>query len=95
MLAPAFMTRQHEIAVVKTVAQQREGIDALTTAITDVLQLGATNERRSWLLAEKAWHLIQQQRMKNLSKAQLKQAIAESLHSEFNLYQFVRQYVQA
>jgi LAO/AO transport system kinase len=95
MLAPAFMTRQHEIAVVKTVAQQREGIDALTTAITDVLLLGATNERRSWLLAEKAWHLIQQQRMKNLSKAQLKQAIAESLHSEFNLYQFVRQYVQA
>lgn len=95
MLAPAFMTRQHEIAVVKTVAQQREGIDALTTAITDVLLLGATNERRSWLLAEKAWHLIQQQRMKNLSKAQLKTAIAESLHSEFNLYQFVRQYVQA
>ena len=95
MLAPAFMTRQHEIAVVKTVAQQREGIDALTTAITDVLLLGATNERRSWLLAEKAWHLIQQQRMKNLSKAQLKQAIAESLHSDFNLYQFVRQFVQA
>jgi len=95
MLAPAFMTRQHEIAVVKTIAQQREGIDALTIAITNVLQLGATNERRSWLLAEKAWHLIQQQRMKNLSKAQLKQAIAESLHSEFNLYQFVRQYVQA
>lgn len=95
MLAPAFMTRQHEIAVVKTIAHHREGIDALANAITQVLQLGAANERRSWLLAEKAWHLIQQQRMKDLSKAQLKQAITESLQSDFNLYQFVRQYVQA
>lgn len=95
MLAPAFMTRQHEIAVVKTVAQQREGMDVLSEAITLVLQHNSANERRSWLLAEKAWHLIQQQRMKNISKAQLKQAIAESLHSHFNLYQFVRQFVQA
>lgn len=95
MLAPAFMTRQHEIAVVKTIAHHREGIDALADAITQVLQLGTANERRSWLLAEKAWHLIQQQRMKDLSKAQLKQAITESLHNDFNLYQFVRQYVQA
>lgn len=91
MMAPAFMKMNHEIAIIKTVAQNREGIDAVSHAITKVLAMGHTSERRSWLMAEKAWQLIQQQKMKPLTKHFLRQQIAAQPANQFNLYRFVKQ----
>jgi LAO/AO transport system kinase len=91
MLAPAFQKTPHEIQVVKTIAQRQEGIDALSEAINKVLIHTTYNERRSWLLAEKAWHLIQQKRMKPLSKDLIRKKIAAIDDNAFNLYRFVKE----
>ena len=86
MLAPAFQHHPHEIAVVKTVAAQKEGITALKAQI-ELLSGIPSKERKSWLLAEKAYQLIKNRRMKNVDKAALKAAIEKN--TNVNLYQFV------
>lgn len=93
MLAPAFHTKQHEIAIIKTIALQKQGIDELFNAIQQQTK-GMKNEKRFWLLAERAYHIIQQQRMKGVDKKQLKAMIeAAMLNNEpFNLYAFTQQY---
>jgi len=77
-------------AVVKTVATEKKGIKELWQQIDEYIQLQLTNERRSWLLAEKAYFLLQQQRMKDVNKQLLKLQIeTEMTKGHFNLYQFV------
>jgi LAO/AO transport system kinase len=99
MMAPAFATKKHEIAIVKTEAHHQKGIDTLGMAIAQHLQdTGYANERRYWLLAEKAWHLIQAHRMQNLNKQQLMQDIKsywESPGHEPNLYRYLAPYLEA
>jgi len=51
----------------------------------------AHNEKHDWLMAEKAYYLIQQKKMTGINKAELKQKIAESGNA-FNLYQFIKKY---
>ncbi|MDQ3683565.1 MAG: methylmalonyl Co-A mutase-associated GTPase MeaB [Bacteroidota bacterium] len=93
MLAPAFHSHQHEVAIVKTIASQQKGIDELFQKIIEYQQQNATNDKRYWLLAEKAFYLIQQKRMSDISKLQLKNEIAkEVLSSDFNLYLFLEKY---
>ena len=76
------------IPVIKTVADKAEGINQLLTAIKE--QPYSENERKLFLLSEKAWKLIQHKRMSDVSKAELKQRIAQaSIQSDFNLYRFV------
>ncbi len=89
MLAPAFQNHVHEVAIVKTIAMKRQGINELIEKIQ--LQLGhtATSDRRYWLLAEKAHHLIQLKRMRDVSKKQLKYEIEHLSGTFFNLYAFV------
>jgi LAO/AO transport system kinase len=94
MLAPAFQKANHEIQVVKTNAQKQEGIAELSDAIEQVLQQHETNQRRSWLLAEKAWHIIQQKRMKDINKSSLKKAMDKAAEKDFNVYQFVKQFLK-
>jgi LAO/AO transport system kinase len=90
MLAPAFQHSQNEIAVIKTIALQKEGIKELLEKIMLHQQLIQTTDRKYWLLAEKAYHLIQQKRMKDIDKKQLKNAL-ETNH-ENNLYRFIQQF---
>lgn len=90
MLAPAFHKKQQEIPVVKTIAQHREGIDGLATAIDTVLAQHQQNDRHLWLLTEKLWHLLQQQRMRHLSKQALKEQIAAA-GSHVNIYSMLQQ----
>lgn len=94
MLAPAFHKTKHEIQVVKTNAQKQEGIATLSDAIAQVLLQHETNERQNWLLAEKAWHIIQQKRMKGINKSSLKVAIDKAAEKDFNVYQFVKQFLK-
>lgn len=92
MLAPAFSHHKKEVPILKTVASQQTGIKALFEKINALYQKEMT-DRKAWLLTEKAWHLIQEKRMKDLSKEKLKQEMVKALHdSDFNLYAFIRQY---
>ncbi len=90
MLAPAFHRSTAEIAIVKTVASQKEGIKELFEKILAHQQLVQTTDRKYWLLAEKAYHLIQQHRMADINKTELKKQVQEMQDS--NLYQFIRRY---
>ena len=93
MLAPAFSRQTEEVPIVKTEAATGIGVAELYQKIVAHQQLEATNSKRVWLLAERAWHLIQQQRMKGLSKEGLAQELSAVYAKEgFNLYQFVQQH---
>lgn len=92
MLAPAFSNHQLEVPVIKTVAATGEGIEALATEVVRHQQAAQSNGRRTWLLAEKAWQLIQHSRMKDISKKGLAEAIAEEPEEGFNLYLFVQKF---
>ncbi|RXK60975.1 methylmalonyl Co-A mutase-associated GTPase MeaB [Lacibacter luteus] len=94
MLAPAFTTHEQEIHVVKTIATEQNGAAELLEKIELLLQHQHSNERRSWLLAEKAYYLIQQQRMKDVQKKAMKLQIEEEMKkSDFNLYKFIHNYL--
>lgn len=90
MLAPAFHQHQFEIPIIKTVAATGKGVADLYQAIVQHNNHPLTNDKKAWLLAERAYYLIQQKRMRGISKGELKTAIEGQLHkSRFNLYQFV------
>ena len=90
MLAPTFSSHVNEVEIIKTSATQNTGISGLFNAINKHLQYEKNNDKKYYLLTEKVWHLLQQKRMKDLSKqnimAQLKKAEAEK---DFNLYRFI------
>ena len=90
MLAPAFSKHYNEVPVVKTVASQKEGIAELADIVFHQLQKAHLSDKRFWLLAERAYHLILQKRMKDVDKEVLKKEI-EKLYPKgnFNLYQLV------
>lgn len=90
MLAPAFSKHYNEVPVVKTVASLKTGIQELLAVILHELQKSHLSDKRFWLLAERAYFLIQQKRLKGVDKAALKKEI-EALYpiGNFNLYRFV------
>lgn len=91
MLAPAFHKKDVPVPVLKTIASKREGIMELYMAILEQLKLMRFNDKRTWLLAEKAFYLIQQKRMKNIYKSQLKTDI-EQAGEAFNLYRYIQKF---
>jgi LAO/AO transport system kinase len=90
MLAPAFSNHSTPVPIIKTIAAQRNGVEELLHAITN-LQHQTINHKRSWLLAEKAFHLIEKKRMQDVNKEDLKNKIAAEGNA-FNLYQFIKKY---
>lgn len=91
MLAPSFKEERFEKPVIKTTATEKKGIDELWQRLNEHLTSQHFNRRKSWLLAEKAHTLIQQKRMKDISKQTLKMEIEEELKkNHFNLYQFIK-----
>lgn len=94
MLAPAFNNQQHEIKVIKTIASQKSGIAELYASIEEYLNRKERNTKKTWLLAEKAYLLIQQHKMKYLAKEKLKEALEQNItEGNFNLYRFIRKYL--
>lgn len=91
MLAPAFSRRTEEVPVVKTIASKKEGIDELYDLLLEKVAKQQINSRHFWLLAEKAYYLIQQKRMAGIDKADLKKKIEDS-GNDFNLYTFISKY---
>jgi len=86
MLAPAFHHKLKEIAIVKTIASQKKGTLELLNAIEHHHQTEAP-ERKYWLLAEKAFHLIQEKKMRGINKADLFKTIKEGRVT--NIYSFI------
>lgn len=104
MLAPAFHHQQKEIKIIKTVATKKEGIEEIIDEInkTQTSQYPKTkdqgsihkNNKRSWLLTEKAYQLIQQNRMSDISKLAIKTEIEiAATNKDFNLYQYIKKYI--
>lgn len=91
MLAPAFHNHSMPVPVIKTIASQKEGIATLLKTITDSFSQLKDNKKRSWLLAEKAFQLIQRKKMMVIDKSMLKQKIEEA-GKDFNLYSFIKDY---
>ena len=90
MLAPAFRSHYQEVPVVKTVAATREGIQQLMNVLVHQLQKSHLTDKRFWLLAERAYFLVQQKRMKDVNKEVLKNEIEAIFpKGNFNLYKFV------
>lgn len=93
MLAPAFQHTLTEIPVIKTIATTKTGVQELVNAIEQQQTVIHHSERKDWLLTERAWKLIQQQRMKDIDKQQLKEKIASLRKQEiFNLFSFIKSY---
>ena len=90
MLAPAFRKHYHEVPVIKTVATEKKNIEELFELIMHQLQKSHLTDKYFWLLAERAFYLIEQKRMKDVDKAQLKKEIEISYQKgNFNLYSFI------
>lgn len=93
MMAPAYRPAAQRVPVIKTVASVNQGIEELMEKIMQHEQAVQHSDRKLYLLAERAYHLIQSQRMRDVNKQALKDKIAALVDREdFNLYQFVRQY---
>lgn len=90
MLAPAFSNHYNEVPVLKTTASQKEGTKELLDVILHQLQKAHLTDKKFWLLAERAFYLIEQKRMKDIDKAVLKKEIeAAWSKGNFNLYKFI------
>lgn len=83
-----------EIPVVKCIATSGEGIEELIAAISmHHAKVHVSNDRQLHLLADKAFWLIQQKRMKDVSRSFLEKRLAsEKLRPDFNLYRFVEEF---
>ena len=79
------------VPVVKTSAVNRDGVDALEKLIEKHTGSGVANEKKIFLLAEKAFRLLQRERMRGTSKKEIQEAIVKHVHDpDFNLYRFVK-----
>lgn len=90
MQSPVFRREGRNIPIVKTIAVQKQGIEELVRLIGEDQQRPDTSGRRYRLLAERAWLLLQQQKMKGVNKRELAEKIeAATKEGPFNLYRFV------
>lgn len=90
IVAPAHNDSGWDLPVLETVASQKKGITALAAAIAMHQMVQQAPVRKAWLLAERAYQIIQQKRMRDIDKAQLKMEIAKAMEKgDFNLFAFV------
>ncbi|MEO7801273.1 MAG: methylmalonyl Co-A mutase-associated GTPase MeaB [Ginsengibacter sp.] len=88
-LSPSLHHKKEYLTIVKTIAIQKEGIDDLREAIKSKLSnLSATDGTK--FLAEKAYRLISNKRMKDVDITELEQKLREDQSS--NLYRFIKMY---
>ena len=91
MLAPSFTKNAREVRIIKTTATEKKGIPELYEAIKN--NLPQNEEKRLYLLTEKAWQLLTQKKMKGVDKMKLRQSIEAGINDDnFNLYSFIENY---
>lgn len=82
------------VPVLKVSAIRKEGIEELIELIIKHRQSIDFNEKKIYLLCEKAYHLIQKSRMKDIHKQELLEALKLAFSvPDFNLYLFANQYL--
>ncbi len=92
MLAPVYHHSQKEIPVLKTIALQKEGIHELYTIIS-AWDFKNTDEQKLDLMTDKIWSIIQNKKMKEISRENLKNKLAEAMSGvDFNMYHFAEKY---
>lgn len=80
--------------ILKTVATKNEGAEKLYETILAHQEEAITNSRKAFLFSEKAWRLIQQARMKDIDRENLRKQVAEEINSgKFQLYSFVAYFI--
>ena len=83
---------RREPAIVQTIASEKKGIDELAEKIIHHQQQKNPIHKIN-TLAEKAYQLIIQKKMKNIDKKELLKNIQQAIHKPaFNLYKFVSAY---
>jgi LAO/AO transport system kinase len=86
--------KHHVPPVFKAVATNSEGVDELLAFINTRKHQPYT--RKEFLLADKAYTLIQQKRMAGIDKKKLQKKIAEALNEpDFNLYKFTDRFMNS
>ena len=93
MLAPAFTNAENEIPIVKTVATKKEGIQDLYNSIQTVLAQHKTNTRKKWLMAAKAYAILQHYLMRQYNKELLVKEWEVAAAAGKNVYAFVQAYI--
>lgn len=87
------MTSDWIVPVIKTVASQFNGVEELIDQINKHGRALSKNDRKNYLLAEKAYHLIRRHRMKDINKEEIRQEISKAAQkADFNLYLFADLY---
>lgn len=77
--------------VVKTVASDKWGIDELVREIYNHQVQHSIPPKRSWLLTERVFHILQQQKMRAYDKDVIRAEIEGELQKgRFNLFRFVK-----
>jgi LAO/AO transport system kinase len=89
LVTPAAKGLQRHIPVFATVAQEHKGITELLTEIKKQLGEANNQERKYWLLTEKAYTLILQHRMKAISRQILFEDLKQNKIS--NVYKYLNQ----
>ncbi len=80
--------------VVKTVATKSEGAKELYADILAHRKEGLTNSRKEFLYTEKAWRLIQQEKMRPVNREMLRENVKIALsEGKFQLYRFVNEFI--
>jgi LAO/AO transport system kinase len=79
--------------VIKTSATKEEGITELSAAISR-LWSHKVHEKKLWLLTEKAYRLIVEARMKDITRNSLQLALLKEMSDpDFTIYRFVRAFL--
>jgi len=94
MLAPTFSSHKNEVPIIKTVATEGSGIKELWEIIEAKESIETVNEKKLWLLTDKVYLLIQQERMRNVTKHIVRAEIASRMSKgeNMNLYQIVQKF---
>ena len=89
LLAPAYSRQTHEIPIIKTIASEKKGVNKLADEI--IRQSShQTTEKKTWLLANKAWHILQRLRMKGIDLKTIEQYLGDEMRkADFNLFRLV------
>jgi LAO/AO transport system kinase len=83
-----------QVPVVATVATEKKGIEDMANFIEKHHQSGQVNVRKPYLMAEKAWHLIETERMKDLDKGKMAGDIRQKMQEgSCNLYEYVEGFI--
>jgi LAO/AO transport system kinase len=81
------------IPIFKTIADKEEGISAVCEWILSPIE--EPTDKKTLLLAEKAWKIIQDQRMQSVDKKRLQEKIlAASNQKDFNIYRFADEWTK-